>query len=290
MSTAVQVVVVGILLGLLYTLAGLGMTLSLGILKVLNLAHGMAIVAGCILAYELHSAWGVTPTISAVIAIPVLFAVGVVVHVVLVRRAQRASSESTLLVLFGAMLLLQAVAIQAWSGDSHSLTVSYSNSSVHLGSVVIRDDYLVAAVGALLLLALLYLALRFTMTGRAVQALAQHPDAARVLGIDVNRYASLVFGLSIAVAGASGALLADIFPFSVQSQTQWLAYAFIVVLVGGTGGVLNAAVGGLALGLGQAVFNQLIPETWVPVAVYGLLLVAMVARGGGLTAARERAL
>jgi branched-subunit amino acid ABC-type transport system permease component len=88
----------------------------------------------------------------------------------------------------------------------------------------------------------------------------------------------------------SGALLADVFPFSVQDQSVWLAYAFIVVLVGGTGRVLNALVGGLVLGLAQATFNQLLPLNDVDVVVYGLLAAALVIRGGGLAARRERAL
>jgi branched-chain amino acid transport system permease protein len=128
------------------------------------------------------------------------------------------------------------------------------------------------------------------MAGRAIRALAQNRDAARILGINVDRYASAVFSVSVGVAGASGALLADILPFSVQDQIQWLAYAFIVVLVGGTGRVVNALIGGLVLGTAQAVFNQVLPLAYVDVVVYGLLAAALVVRGGGLAARTERAL
>jgi branched-chain amino acid transport system permease protein len=290
MTTVVQVLVLGLLLGLVYTLVGLGMTLSLGVLRVLNLTHGMAVLGGSVLAYELQGALGWSPVAAALVALPVFGLLGAALHVLVVRRAQAVSGESGLLVLFGVMTLLQAATAQFWSGDIRVVTAGYSNTSLGVAGIVVPSDYVVAAAGAALLLGVVYAVLRWTLPGRAVQALAQHPDAARILGIPVERYATAVFGAGTAVAGAAGALLATVVPFSVATQTVWLTYAFIVVLVGGTGGVRNALVGGLALGVGQAVFNQLLPLTWVSIVVYALLLVAMVARGGGLGAARERAL
>jgi branched-chain amino acid transport system permease protein len=289
-TAVAQVLLLGVLLGLVYTLASLGMTLSLGVLRVLNLAHGMAVLAGSVFAYELHLHFGLSPIVSAVLALPLFFLLGHGLYLLLVRRAQAISAESGLLVLFGAMTLFQALTAQLWSGDIRSLSADYSSARPHLGAVLIPADHLVAGGSALVLLLAVYAFLRWSMTGRAVRALAQHPDAASILGIPVARYAALVFGASVALAGASGSLLATLFPFSVATQTVWLTYAFIVVLVGGTGGVLNALAGGLALGLGQAVLNQVLPLTWVSLVVYGLLLAAMVARGGGLSGARERTL
>lgn len=290
MTAILQVLVLGVALGLVYTLVGLGMTLSLGILRVLNLTHGMAVLGGSVLAYELHTDARISPVLTALIALPVFFTGGTVLYLAVVRRAQQISAEAGLLVLFGAMTLLQAATSQLWSGDIRTLTAGYSSSRVDLGGVIIPSDYLVAAAGATLMLGSIYCFLRWSMTGRAIQALAQHPDAARILGVNTTRYGTLVFGGSVAIAGASGALLSTVIPFSVATQTVWLTYAFIVVLVGGTGGVLNALAGGLALGLGQAAFNELLPLTWVSVVVYALLLIAMVARGGGLAGAKERAL
>ena len=290
MTAVLQVLVLGVLLGLVYTLAGLGMTLSLGVLRVLNLVHGMTVLGGSVLAYELHAALGVNPVVSALLALPLFFALGCALHRAVVRRAQAVSAETGLLVLFGAMILLQAAAAQFWSGDIRTLTASYSDSRLQLGPVLVPSDHLVAGAGAAVLLLAVDGFLRWTTPGRAVRALAQHPDAARILGIPTERYATLVFGAASALAGASGALLATVFPFSVATQTMWLTYAFIVVLVGGTGGVLNALAGGVALGIGQAAFTQLLPLTWVSLVVYGLLLAAMVVRGGGLAGARERAL
>lgn len=286
MSTAGQVIIIGVLLGLVYTLVSLGLQVTLGVLGVLNLTHGVIVIAGAMFAWNLLHAWHITPLISAVIALPVFFAVGLVMHYVLVKRAR----DGGLLALFGAMIALQSVAILIWTTNSRSITVSYSNSSVQFGGITIPTDYLVAAAAAAVILAVIFVALRCTMAGRAVQALAQDAESARILGINVDRYAAVVFALGIAVAAMGGVLLADIFPFSVQDSSQWLAYAFIVVLVGGTGRVINALVGGLVLGLAQSVFNQVLPLQYVDVVVYGLLAAALIVRGGGLAAMRERAL
>jgi len=290
MTTAGEVIAIGVLLGLIYTLAALGLQVSLGVLRVLNLAHGIIVIAGAFFAFDLLHAWHITPLLAVVAALPVFFCVGFLLDRLLVRRVRRVSEQAVLLGLFGAMILLQSVAILIWTTDSRSVTVSYSNSRVSLGGVVLPTDYLIAAAAALVILGIVAALLRFTMAGRAVQALAQNPEAARVLGVNVDRWSSLVFSLSVAVAGMSGVLLADVFPFSVQDASQWLAYAFIVVLVGGTGGLRGALVGGLVLGFAQSLFNQLLPLQYVDVVVYGLLAAALLVRGGGLSSRRERAL
>lgn len=290
MTTVAEVVAIGILLGLVYTLAGIGMTVSLGVLRILNLTHGMMVIGGAFVAFDLLHAWHITPLLGALVTLVPFTALGFVIDRIVVRRASRFSSDTVLLAMFGAMILLQSVAILIWTADSRSITVSYTNEHVRLGSVILPTDYLVAAGAALVVLLVIQAVLRFTMAGRAVQALSQNPDAARILGVNVDRYSSVVFALSVGITGMSGALLADVFPFSVQNQSQWLAYAFIIVLVGGTGRVLNALVGGLVLGLAQATFNQLLPLNDVDVVVYGLLAAALVIRGGGLATRRERAL
>ncbi len=290
MTTLGQVAGTGILLGLVYTLVGLGMGVSLGVLRILNLTHGMMVIGGAFFAFDLLHAWHVTPVLSALLALPVFSLAGLVLDGTVVRRAQRFSGDTVLLALFGAMVLLQSLAILVWTANSRSVTVSYTNGHVTLGGVVLPDDYLVAAAGAVVILLACQVVLRYTMAGRAVRALAQNREAARILGVNVDRYASAVFSVSAGVAGASGALLADIVPFSVQDQIQWLAYAFIVVLIGGTGRVVNTLAGGLVLGIAQAVFNQVLPLSDVDVVVYGLLAAALVVRGGGLAARAERAL
>ena len=290
MTTVAQVIAIGILLGLIYTLVALGLQVSLGVLRVLNLAHGIIVIAGAFFAFDLLHAWHITPLLAVVLALPMFFVLGLVLDWVLVRRTRRVSEQAVLLGLFGAMILLQSLASLIWTTDSRSITVSYSNSRVSLGGVILPADYLVAAAAALVILLIIAALLRFTMAGRAVQALAQNPEAARVLGVNVDRWASVVFALSAGVAGMSGVLLADVFPFSVQDQSQWLAYAFIVVLVGGTGRMAGALVGGLVLGLAQSVFNQVLPLQYVDVVVYGLLAGALIVRGGGLATRRERAL
>lgn len=290
MTTTAQVICIGVLLGLIYTLAGLGLTVSLGVLRILNLTHGITVVGGAFVAFDLLHAWHITPVLGAILVFPAFSLLGLIIERLIVRRARRRSEDAVLLALFGTMIVMQSVAILIWTADSRSITVSYTNAHISVAGVTVPADYVVAGGSALVILLAIYAVLRFTFAGRAVQALSQNAEAARILGINVSRYTSIVFALSVGIAAASGALLADVFPFSVQDQSQWLAYAFIVVLVGGTGRVSNVIVGGLTLGMAQATFNQLLPLDVVDVVVYGLLAVALIVRGGGLVAQRERAL
>lgn len=288
MTIVGQMLVIGILLGVIYTLIGVGMTLTLGVLRIVNLAHGVVVVLGSFVAFDLFSAWGVDPVISVFLAIPLFFVIGVIVERLLVRRAAAASPERAMLVLFGLMIVMIAVATMAWTSDSRSIAVGYANGSVTFAGIIVPEAYLIMVAVAIVVLVLVELLLYKTMLGKALRAVGQSRDAAEILGINSARMATIVFGIGTGTAAAAGVALSVLFPFSVQMEGQWLAYAFIVVLVGGLGGVRSSLVGGMVLGIGQSLFSQLFSLSVVPVILYGLLAVALIVRGGGLGVVRGR--
>jgi branched-chain amino acid transport system permease protein len=288
MTVTLQVVVTGILLGLIYTLIGAGLTIVLGVLRIVNLAQGILVIIGSFVAFDLFTQWGIDPVLAVLIIIPVFFAAGALAERVLIRVPARESPDRAMLVLFGLLMVAEAAATLAWTSDSRSIAVGYANQSLTVGGVVIPTDYLVMAGVAVVLLGLTEFLLYRTLLGKALRAVGQDRQSAEILGIDSAAMATLVFGLGTALAGAAGAALGVLFPFSTQLDTQWLAYSFIVVLIGGLGGIRSSLVGGLALGLGQSVFSQLLPLDIVPVVVYGMLAAALVIRGGGLGQARMR--
>lgn len=288
MTSVIQVVVTGVLLGLIYTLIGAGLTIVLGVLRIVNLAQGVLIVIASFLAFDLFVRWGIDPVLSVLIVIPIFFVVGSAGEVVLLRGPARESPDRAMLVLFGVLMAAEAAASIGWTTDSRSIAVGYANGSVTLGGAVIPEDYLIMAAVAFVLLALTELLLYRTMLGKAMRAVGQSAQSAEILGINSAWVATAVFGLGTALAGAAGAALGVLFPFSIQLQSQWLAYSFIVVLIGGLGGVRSSLVGGLALGLGQELFSRLLPIDVVPVVLYGILAAALVARGGGLGLAKAR--
>ncbi|HLI14751.1 MAG TPA: branched-chain amino acid ABC transporter permease [Acidimicrobiales bacterium] len=288
MTTVLQVVITGVLLGLIYTLIGAGLTIVLGVLRIVNLSQGILVVIGSFLAFDLFVRWGIDPILSVLILIPVFFVVGALAELLFVRVPARDSSSRAMLVLFGLMMVGEAVATLAWTTDSRSIAVGYANGSIAFSGIVVPEDYLIMAGVAIAVLGLTELLLYRTMLGKALRAVGQNRQAAEVLGIDSAWMATVVFGLGTALAGAAGAALGVLFPFSTQLDSQWLAYSFIVVLIGGLGGVRSSLVGGLALGVGQAVFSQVLPLDIVPVVLYGILAAALIVRGGGIGLARVR--
>jgi branched-chain amino acid transport system permease protein len=162
MTTVGEVISIGILLGLVYTLAGLGMTVSLGVLRILNLTHGIIVIGGAFFAFDLLHTWHITPLLAALLALPPFSLFGLLLDRVIVRRARRFSEDTVLLALFGAMILLQSVAILVWTTNSRSITVSYTNQHVQFGGIILPADYLVAAGAAVVILLVIQGILRFT--------------------------------------------------------------------------------------------------------------------------------
>ncbi len=288
MTTVFQVIVIGLLLGLIYTLIGAGLTIVLGVLRIVNLAQGILVVIGSFFAFDLFTQWGIDPILAVLIIIPVFFLIGGLAEITLIRRAASDSPDRAMLVLFGLLMLAEAVATIAWTTDSRSIGVGYANGSLTVGGVVIPEAYLIMAGVAVVVLGATELMLYRTLLGKALRAVGQNRQSAEILGINSARMATIVFGLGTALAGVAGAALGVLFPFSIQLDSQWLAYSFIVVLIGGLGGIRSSLVGGLALGLGQAICSQVLPLDVVPVVLYGALAAALVARGGGIGLARER--
>ncbi|RAQ98399.1 branched-chain amino acid ABC transporter permease [Thermogemmatispora tikiterensis] len=290
LSLLVQALINGLLLGLVYTLISLGLSLTLGIMGVVNVAHSTLIMLGSYLALELLQRLGLDPIISAVIAVPVFFLIGVLLERLLISRVARTSQTTGLLVLFGVLVVIEGAAILRWTTDTQVLSVSYTNASLTLAGIAIAVPRLIAAAIALVLVWLLDTFLRSTLYGKAIRAMAQNRDAARISGIDTDRLSLLVFGLATATAGVGGVVLAMIFPFDPQDHYRWLAWAFLVVVIGGLGSIRNTLLAGLLIGLIETVSSVLFPFQYVYFIVYLLLVVALLVRGQGLAGSQSRAL
>jgi branched-chain amino acid transport system permease protein len=280
----------GILLGLIYAITGLGLSLVLGIMGIVNVAHSAFIMLGSFFAFELFERLGVDPIISFFLVLPAFFLLGTAVYRVLLTRVERVSQAQGLVAMFGLMVLIENLGTIAWTTDTRVITASYTNSSLVIDGLFIAKVKLIAAVLALTLTALFWSFFRFTLVGRAIRAMGQNRDAAMSAGIDVRRLSTIMFGLGIACAGAAGVALAMIFPFSPNTQVQWLAWAFLVVILGGLGNVANTLVAGLTVGLLQTMCSAFLPFDYVYLVLYVLLAVILVLRREGLTLAVRRAI
>jgi len=278
----------GVLLGLIYAIAGVGLSLVLGIMGVVNVAHSAFIMLGSFFAFELFRRLGIDPIISFFLAFPVFFGAGIVVYRALITRVEKAPQTQGLVAMFGLMVLLENLGTIVWTTDTRVITVGYTNTSTLIGSMVLANVKLIAGVLALLLIAVFWAFLRFTLTGRAIRAMGQNRSAAMSVGVNVRQLSAVMFGLGIACAGSAGVALAMIFPFSPNTQILWLAWAFLVVILGGLGNVGNTLIAGLVVGLIQTASTAFIRFDYVYLVLYVLLAVILVVRREGLSRTARR--
>lgn len=286
-----QAVINGLLLGGVYAGMALGLSLTMGVLRLINVSHSVFVILGAFFALELLQFAGVDPVVSVFLSLPVFYFLGVALYRLLVSKIVAEPQNVGLLVLFGVMVFVESLAILVWTTDARALRVDYLASALVLfGNLRVSSARLVAGGASIVILGAVHFFLTRTLPGKAIRAMAQNRDAARTLGIDVDRLSSLVLGLGVATAAAGGVALGLIFPFAPQDHLRWLAWAFLIVIVGGLGSVVNTLVAGLALGLAEALAGTFLRFQYVQLLIYGLLVLAMIWRREGLVKEETRAL
>jgi branched-chain amino acid transport system permease protein len=287
-DVVVQALVNGVLLGSTYAAIALGLSLTLGVLGIVNMAHSALLVLGALVTWQLVNGLGLDPLLAGVIVVPLFFLIGALLQRLLLRRVEREPEASGLLLLFGLMIAVESAALMVWTTDPRSLRLGYLAGSLSLGFVSVPINRFAAAViGALAGLSL-YVFLHRTTLGRATRAMADNRDAAEVMGIDTARLSTIVFGIGVALAGVAGVALACAFTFSPQEHLRWLGWAFLIVIVGGLGSVKATVMGALAIGLTESLVGLFLPFQYVYLVVYMLLGAVMLLRGEGLAGARQR--
>lgn len=272
-----QILANGLVLGGLYACIAAGFSLVWGVLNVINILHGSFIVLGGYLAFFAYQQAGIHPFVSILIAAPVFFAIGYALQKTLINRMIAAPVLLTLTLTFGLDLMLANGMLLAFTADFRKLILDPPLGVAALGPVVIPVDRLLAMVLALALTALLYLVLSRSRIGRAIVAVRMDREAAALMGVDVKRIYAVTFGLGALMAGASGPLLAMIYPLSPLTGPVYLGKAFVICVLGGLGSVPGAMVGGIALGVVES-FGALWfgPEHAVTLSFSLLILVLLV--------------
>ncbi|WP_276272233.1 branched-chain amino acid ABC transporter permease [Haloarcula litorea] len=286
---ATQFIVNGLLVGALFAAVAVGFALIWGVVDIINLAHGEMVMLGGYTSY-----WALTlvtgnaegsPILflaTIPIAIGAMFVVGYALQRVLVSQVIGTDIFLTLLVTFGASIAIQQLAIQAWSANPRSIQVSFASPSFTVGGVVVPKMKLVAFVGAILLTVALYAFLQRTRTGRAIRAVSQNPEAAALVGIDVERTRAITFGLSSAIAGGVGAFIGVILNIQPQMGLIYTLKSFVIVVFGGVGSIPGAMVGGLLLGSVEELVAGFISSQWTLAVSFSLLIVLLVVKPKGL--------
>jgi branched-chain amino acid transport system permease protein len=276
----------GLLLGFVYGVAAMGLTLIWGVMDVINLSHGPIIALGMYGIYYLfNDGMGLNPYISLLIVAVLGLLLGVLIYLVGVRRVIDAPHLSTLLATFSINMIIIGIGT-AFLG-TNPRNVNFSLGSLEVGSVTLPITRLVAALAALIATGALYLFLYRTRPGRYIRAVANNRSAAELVGVPSGRILALSFGIGTMLAAISGGLISTFFSFSILSGGRYELKSFVIGVLGGLGNPLGALMGGLILGVLEGIIPVFIETSWVPVIEFGLFILILLVRPSGLLGAKQ---
>ena len=282
MNLFAQIIVNGTLQGGLYAVMALGLALVWGVLNIVNLAHGAFIMLGAYASWYLYTYLHIDPFLGLPITAVVMFALGYALQRGLLNLIVRAPMFNTLLLTFGLEVVLTYMAQIVFSADFRTINPPYAGNSLVLGSVVFPVARLAAFGVAIVLTVGMWVFLLHTRLGRAIRATAQNLVAARLYGVEPRHLYAMTFALGIALAGASGTLYGTVSQINPYIGASLTAKSFAISIIGGLDNPLGVIVGGLFLGIVEALTTLYIGQTFANVASFGILALVLIVKPSGL--------
>ena len=282
MATLMQAILSGVLIGGIYALIGIGLTLIFGVMRIINFAQGELVMVGMYVTFFLFKALGIDPFVSVVLTMPALFILGAILQSTLINRVLDALPQNQILLTIGIGLVLSNTAMLLFTSDYRILSTSYSSSSFAVGGVHLSTPLVYCFGITGVITAALYWFLIRTDTGCAIRATAQDRDAAQLMGVDVRKMSVLAFGLGAALAGAAGALVAPTYYIYPQVGGAFTLKAFVVVVLGGMGSIVGATLGGVIIGTVESLAAAYFSSGNKEVVVYVMFLLVLLFKPAGL--------
>ena len=285
-----QQLILGLLVGGLYGLAAAGLSLTFGVLRVLNVAHGELLMLGGYGTFWLFTLWHIDPFLSLLGVAPAMFVVGLLLYWALFQFVVKANEEirikNSLLIGFGLTLILHNLAIRLWTADERSVTTAYAGAVIRIGVFSVPLIRLTSLVLAFVILTALHLFLARARWGRAIRATAEDWEAAALMGIPVGKTYLLAFALGTALAGIAGGLVSISYSISPSIGLEWTLKALIVVVLAGLGSLFGSFAGGILLGLAEATSVAFLGGPYREVVGLVLFLIILLVRPQGLFGGR----
>lgn len=275
----------GVVIGVIYSLIGVGLNIIFGVLRVVNFAHGEVIILGAYLAYFLLNLFGLSPFLALPIAFVLFGAIGYLGFFALIRPLRRSDDpeHASLLVMFGLSLTLGALMLLAFGADTRSIQVPIEPMFLKAGLLIVPTIRLIALAIALAIAGATFFFLYRTLPGKALRAIVMNRDAVRIVGINLDRMSAFAFGLGLGLAAISGVLMAMIFPaFSPFAGQDYTLIGFIIVVLGGLGHPIGALVGGILFGLAEQLTTVFASGTVAMLAGLVLLVAVILFKPSGL--------
>lgn len=279
-----QLAVDSLLLGGIYTLMVSGLALSFGITRIVNFAHGEAVMLGAYGAYWATVLLKLDPLVAMPALMIVAMGAGYVVFRLCFQRILTAPPESQILLTFGLALILQNVALISWTSDQRSANPPYVLSSFDIGDAVVSVARLIGFGTAAVLIAAMFLWLKYTELGRASRALVENRDAAGLMGINVRQMYAVVFGISTALGAATGAILCSLSAVTPFMGFNIVVKSFAIIVLGGLGNIVGSVVGAFVLAIAETSVAYYLPngDGWAEAVAFIVLFVVLVVRPSGI--------
>lgn len=284
MSSALilQAIVSGLLLGGVYSLICVGLTLTFGVMRIINFAHGEFLMVAMYATYYFAVGFKIESYAAIIVVLPGLFLFGVLVFHFLIRPIQSRDPLNQMLLLVGLSLVLQNGALALFSPDTRALQSSLLYSKVELGDVIISMPMLIAFAVSILITLALYWQLRFTELGRMIRAAASDRGAAELMGINVNRVNTVAFGIGIGCLGIAAPLMMPVYYVVPDIGTFFILIAFVVVVLGGLGNFVGAMLASFLVAVAQSIGALFMPGSTAPVLPFLLFVLVLLFKPEGL--------
>lgn len=277
-----QVLISGLMLGGIYALISMGLTMIFGVVRVINFAHGEFLMLAMFLVYWLNVLTGMDPYVSVIVTVPVLFLFGVLVQRVLIQPIQGAPATVKIFSTLGLGFMLSNLALMLWHADYRSIKVGYSTAVININSLSISVPRLVAFCAALLVAVIMFSFLNKTDIGKQIRAVSQNRQAALLMGVNVKRIYMIAFGIGSALVGLAGSLLMPMYYVYPTIGALFSLIAFVVVVLGGLGNMYGAFLGGLLIGLIEALAGAFIDPALKEVIYFVIFILILLWKPSGL--------
>lgn len=273
--------VTGILAGGVYALMSSGLTLVFGVMDIINIAQGALVILGAYLTFTLSGHVHIDPLVTLIITIPLMFLVGVVIEIAVIKRLRRDRTMFSILVTFAVALIVEGILTKAYSADLVQISAPYADSSFKVGSVYVAYIYLVGFLLSVLLLAALYVFLYRTKFGQGIRATVQNRTAAELIGINVSRVETVTFGIGVSLAAAGGMVFGTINAFNPVSAYDLISRLLAIIILGGMGSLTGAMIAAVLMLVIENV-TSIYEPVWASTVFYLVLAVVLLVRPQGI--------
>src|ERR1700744_6401928 len=281
-ETVAQAVINGLLIGGIYALVSIGVTLIFGVVKIVNFAQGEFVMIGMYISFFLANQFGIDPLLSLFVSMPVLFVAGVLIQHFLIRRVLGPNDMPQIFLTFALSLLLLNLALMLFTANYRTVHTSYSDEALHIAGLYIPVAKLIAFVVAMVLSGVLWVFLHTTDLGKAMRA------ASMLMGINPNRVFCVAMGIALALAGAAGSLLMPFYSAYPFVGQVFVLMAFVAVVLGTLGNVIGALVASLMMGIAESLGIQYVGADSGLIVVFAMLLLTLAFKPTGLGGSRAR--